>query len=160
MSNYPINVDRARYLYGVLKDWREVGRVLANEEWRPAPYQGYSVRNAVSNWRRNMNDFTQIQQLPRIRCHFDVVLPCPVPGVVAIVDQNDGAISVTNDAENVVRRLVTLGMLRAGDRLIYRDSEGDWAEIKWTHTTDGSCSIQFFMFDDRLTEIFTNWRQS
>jgi len=79
------------------------------------------------------DDFgTGIQALPCVRCHFDVVLPCPAPGVVAIIDQDDGAMSVTNDIENVVARLVTLGMLRAGDRLVYRDSGGDWDEVVLT----------------------------
>ena len=67
--------------------------------------------------------------LPRIRSHFHIVTPRPAENVVAIIDQNDGAMSVTNDAEAVVERLCVIGVLRAGDRLIYRDTEDMWDEI-------------------------------
>lgn len=67
--------------------------------------------------------------LPRVRSHFDIVTPRPWPDVVAIVDRDDGAMSITNDAENVVRRLHVLGVLRAGDLLVYRDSDLRWDAI-------------------------------
>lgn len=37
--------------------------------------------------------------------------------------------SVTNDAENVVRRLLESGDLKPGQRLMYYDSEGNLDEI-------------------------------
>ena len=130
MVGRAIDVERVLKLFDALGSWRKVGIALANEEWRPMPYQASSIRAAIR--RRNMCDFTGIKELPRVRCHFDVVLPCPAPGVVAIVDQDDGVMSVTNNIENVVKRLATLGMLREGDRLIYRDSGGMWDEAVWT----------------------------
>lgn len=69
--------------------------------------------------------------LPRCRSHFQIVTPRPAFNVVAVIDQDDGAMSVTNDAENVVERLRVLGALRPGDRLVYRDSEGHWDEMAW-----------------------------
>lgn len=71
-------------------------------------------------------------KMPFCNAHFDIVTPRPAPNVVAIIDQNDGAMSVTNDAENVVYRLRILGVLRPGDRLIYRDTEGMWDELALT----------------------------
>lgn len=50
---------------------------------------------------------------------------------VAVIDLNLGNMSVTNDAENVVRWLMTRGSLANGDRLIYRDSDGLWGQIEF-----------------------------
>jgi hypothetical protein len=47
---------------------------------------------------------------------------------VAIVDRNDGACSVTNDAEEVVKDLIA--DYGRGRRFFYRDTAGDWAELK------------------------------
>ena len=47
---------------------------------------------------------------------------------VAIIDRNDGAKSVTNDAEEVVKDLIA--DYGRGRRFFYRDSAGDWAELK------------------------------
>ena len=41
----------------------------------------------------------------------------------------DRFITVTNDAENVVRDLIVKGMLPEGARLYYYDSEGELGEI-------------------------------
>lgn len=68
-------------------------------------------------------------QLPRVRCHYDIVTPQPLPNVVAIRDMDDGMTSVTNDVENVVRQLAAIGVLRDGVRLVYRDSMQRWDEI-------------------------------
>lgn len=78
-----------------------------------------------------MTDFHEqaAAPLPRVRSHFDIVTPRPAPDVVAIVDQDDGAMSVTNDIDNVVRRLHVLGVLRPGDVLVYRDSAGHWDRV-------------------------------
>ena len=53
-----------------------------------------------------------------------------VPGEpLVILDRNLGNMSVTNDAENVVESLAREGMLPAGRRLFYYDSEGRLDEI-------------------------------
>ena len=49
---------------------------------------------------------------------------------VAIIDHDDGAMSVTNDAEGVVEQLTKERTLGPGTRLVYRDSEGIWDELK------------------------------
>lgn len=43
-----------------------------------------------------MTDFHEqaAAPLPRVRSHFDIVTPRPWPNVVAIVDRDDGAMSV------------------------------------------------------------------
>lgn len=82
--------------------------------------------------------------LPRVRSHFDIVAPRPWPNVVAIVDRDDGVTSVVNDVENVVRRLHVLGVLRAGDLLVYRDSDLRWGGIN--HDGNGNF-IGFATFD-------------
>lgn len=46
-------------------------------------------------------------------------------GVVCIVDANDGGLSVTNDAENVIADMVAGGLLTT-QPVIYCDSEGRW----------------------------------
>jgi hypothetical protein len=43
---------------------------------------------------------------------------------VRIVDLNRGALSVTNDAENVIARLVKAGVPVDDRRVIYQDSDG------------------------------------
>jgi len=55
------------------------------------------------------------------------------PGVVAIEDQNLGAMSVTNDAEAVVEFLWEQRYLfeSGSTRVVYRDSEGVWDELVW-----------------------------
>lgn len=53
-----------------------------------------------------------------------------VPGIVAIVDANAGAMSVTNDAEAVVWELYKTGKMKGSDRLIYRDTDGQWDELQ------------------------------
>lgn len=49
-----------------------------------------------------------------------------VPDCIFIRDMNCGNKSVTNDAEAVVREV---NMAFPGKRIVYRDSEGDWAEL-------------------------------
>jgi hypothetical protein len=48
--------------------------------------------------------------------------------VVWLVD-HDGAVSITNDAENVVR---DVNRSHPGYRIIYRDTDGNWDELKHT----------------------------
>lgn len=76
---------------------------------------------------------TMIVPFPRAtRARFHIITPRPSPNIVAIIDlhdQFDLSMSVTNDAEAVVRNLKELGVLRAGDRLIYRDTEYCWDEL-------------------------------
>ena len=49
-------------------------------------------------------------------------------GTVCVIDENDG-MSVTNDIEHVLDDLRRAGVLVAGRRLIYCDSEGVWDEV-------------------------------
>lgn len=50
---------------------------------------------------------------------------------VAVVDLNDGSMSVTNDAEKVIDYLREIGDLAVpGTRVVYRDSEKRWDEMK------------------------------
>lgn len=62
--------------------------------------------------------------------------------VVAVVDQSafKKSMSVTNDAENVVRYLHDEGLLRH-ERLVYRDTMGCWDEIRH----DGAGRFQGFI---------------
>lgn len=49
-----------------------------------------------------------------------------VVGVIAIIDLNLGSVSVTNDADDVIRDLVGAGFDLDSMRVIYRDSTGEW----------------------------------
>lgn len=51
------------------------------------------------------------------------------PKIVAIIDNDDGAMTITNDAEGVVKFLFDNALLKNGQRLIYRDTEGVWDEL-------------------------------
>ena len=58
------------------------------------------------------------------------------PGVPdgALVIKDVGGVnntSITNAAEEVIKRLISFGSLKAGQRLFYFDSEGDLDEILW-----------------------------
>ena len=66
------------------------------------------------------------------RARFHIITPRPAPGIVAVIDLHDQynlSMSVTNDAAAVVRNLKELGVLRPGDRLIYRDTDYCWDEL-------------------------------
>lgn len=74
-----------------------------------------------------------------MKSQWDFVDPLPwsedstSQGIVFIRDLN-GARSVTNDAENV---LAYINQNWPGRRLVYQDSEGDWAEIVWDPQIEG-----------------------
>jgi len=51
------------------------------------------------------------------------------PLVIRDIGPWDEYLSVTNDAENVVKELRAIGMLPDGRRLFYIDTEGESAEI-------------------------------
>lgn len=92
------------------------------------------VNNGGSITGRFVSDRSNIEEipLPRVRCRYQIVTPRPAPNIVAILDISDDELfvmSVTNDAEAVVTQLIALGVLRPGDRLVYRDSFGLWDEI-------------------------------
>lgn len=53
----------------------------------------------------------------------------PEDGIVAIYDHDEG-MSVTNDAENVIRALWEHGYINYGDRVIYCDTTQIWDELK------------------------------
>ena len=48
--------------------------------------------------------------------------------LIVYIEDEDGLISVTNDAENV--RAVILSAYGYAYRVVYRDSQGEWWEIK------------------------------
>jgi hypothetical protein len=62
-----------------------------------------------------------------LRCDFEVVKV--ERDAVTIRDRNNGRMSVTNDAENVVLALREQGLLPEGRRLFYIDSMGSLDEI-------------------------------
>ncbi|WP_411901389.1 DUF6011 domain-containing protein [Methylorubrum thiocyanatum] len=50
--------------------------------------------------------------------------------VLILVDLDRGGRSLTNDADNVILDLAARGFLRDGMRVIYRDSSGEWDELR------------------------------
>lgn len=53
-----------------------------------------------------------------------------IGNVVAIYDDYSGTeMSVTNDAEQVIDAIVSLGINLTGKRVIYRDTDGRWDEM-------------------------------
>lgn len=59
------------------------------------------------------------------RAHFEIVRFCS--DRIYIADKNDGAMSITNDAEAVV---AWINERWPGKRIVYRDTEGRWDELK------------------------------
>lgn len=72
----------------------------------------------------------------RCRAQYHIVTPRPKPDVVAIIDVGHELhlMTVTNDIDAVVARLIEIGVLRKDDRLIYRDSNGLWDEVLWSQS--------------------------
>lgn len=60
----------------------------------------------------------------KIQSMFDIEIVTPQKVVIRDVGGNRGKMSVTNDAENVVRSLYTLGVLKYGVALHYYDTRG------------------------------------
>ena len=79
--------------------------------------------------RAKASGVSHVQRVPDLlgrRAHYDVVKV--TPEIVWIRDRvEDGVISVTNDAENVIKELHNK---HPGARIIYRDSDGAWDELK------------------------------
>lgn len=68
------------------------------------------------------------ERICQVRAHYTVY--CETGTEVFIIDQDDGAMSVTNDADAVVAEVVK----KHGDKgIIYRDSMGQWSELKHEH---------------------------
>lgn len=65
----------------------------------------------------------------KVRSDFEIVANVP-DKAIAIVDLNRGRMSITNDAEAVVDWLTGRQFLSPGKRLVYRDSDGRWDELK------------------------------
>jgi hypothetical protein len=66
------------------------------------------------------------------RAHYRIATVTPV--AVLIIDLDDGATTVTNDAEAVVAGILELYPQPAEHsdkprRIVYRDTEGDWSEL-------------------------------
>ncbi len=61
---------------------------------------------------------------------FEVVTTRNKDGFFVIRDVGNGNMSVTNDAEDVVRRLIDVRALKPGQRLLYFDSDGQLDELK------------------------------
>jgi hypothetical protein len=66
-----------------------------------------------------------------VRSKFEII--ADLPDVIAI-DDLDGLVTVTSDAEKVVKYLHSIGMGKR--RLIYRDTSGVWDELE--HDNGGS----------------------
>lgn len=49
---------------------------------------------------------------------------------VLVIDHDQGK-SVTNDAENVIADLYRAGLLATGRRVLYRDTDGRWDELRY-----------------------------
>lgn len=60
-----------------------------------------------------------------LRCDFEYLTV--TDDIVFIRDRNLGRMSVTNDAEEVYRWITKVAY--PGRRVVYQDSEGEWAEI-------------------------------
>ena len=52
-----------------------------------------------------------------------------IDNLIVILDANDGAKSVTNDADNIVQDLVRLGHNVDRKVIVYRDTMGNWDQI-------------------------------
>jgi hypothetical protein len=76
-----------------------------------------------------MNLIPMENTLPMVLCKFEIV--AFTGDTITIRDLNEGK-SVTNDAENVVKRLRWMDLLRPGNRLLYYDTDGNLDEITWT----------------------------
>lgn len=71
------------------------------------------------------------RRLPEIRCGFFVEEEDFLGTRLLLCDTNSpGKMSVTNDAENVVRVLTEAGRLKPDTQLLYRDSDGRIDEIR------------------------------
>ena len=70
----------------------------------------------------------------RIRCDYEIV--GTEDGIIFLRDLNFGRMSVTNDAEAVVEHIKF--QYGRDARIVYQDSEGDWAEIITVHSKSGT----------------------
>lgn len=61
-----------------------------------------------------------------MRAQIEIVKNDPT---VLVINDLDGTRSVTNDAEDVVKFLISSNLLEKGKRLIYRDTESTYDEI-------------------------------
>ena len=78
----------------------------------------------------------------------------PVETIVFIRDLDQGGRSVTNDAENVLRECQNA---HGACRVVYQDSQGDWAEICWSDVMGIAYGVTFKPWHglvwDRLTKV-------
>lgn len=90
---------------------------------------------------------------------FDIVGVDKNTGALVIKDIGVDCISVTNDAENVVRRLSVYGHLKPQQRLFYWDSEGTPGElvVDWT-LHQGKLSCVFRTYGPATIELEDKWR--
>lgn len=58
-----------------------------------------------------------------------------------LIEDMNGPVSVTNDAENVVRDLIGRGY--EGYRILYKDSMGQWSELKHNGTEFSGFGVGF-----------------
>lgn len=61
--------------------------------------------------------------------NFEIVSTEPFSVTIRDLGPWDKHLSVTNDAEGVIKRLMAAGQLKLGQRLFYYDSDGDFAEL-------------------------------
>lgn len=81
-----------------------------------------------------------------LRSSFDVVYENEY--AVFIVDLDDGNMSVTNDAENVVIKLLTNS---GNKRIVYKDTMGNWDEL--CHNGRNFTHYMSVQPDDRVYDV-------
>jgi hypothetical protein len=77
----------------------------------------------------------------KTRSQYEWFVRPEAPGVLFVIDLDNGGRSVTNDIEQVCAELVTQGVLSPGHRLVYRDSENIWDEV----LLDSACAFVRFL---------------
>lgn len=75
-------------------------------------------------------------------------------GIVFIEDLAQG-MSITNDAENVWRRVYDEIWAKTGMRLVYKDTQGEWWEMVPTHLlfATGNWKIEFKRWHGHVWDI-------
>lgn len=127
-------IDRARQRFAFNPDLRGFYAEADHIEQRKRMIEAF---NAGKRWWRRADNTFHDHPIPEVQAHESTTMnrfratysyvngPRPDEAVF-IVDENVGR-SVTNDAENVVADVLKL---HPGRRIFYRDSEGQWDELK------------------------------
>ena len=72
-------------------------------------------------------------------------------GAILLEDLDQArAVTITNNAETVVRNMATVYPQQLGDRIIYRDTDGRWDELK----RDGAAFLGFAPIDAQTRQKY------